>query len=365
MTGIAELAPADWDGLIERLGCADAYLLSDYLASAVQLDEGRPIFLHLGAGSGDVVFTAIVRDVPGTALKDVTTPYGYGGPVAVGDDPPTSRFSELYEEWCAANGIVSSFVRFHPLFTNHLYAGPSVHIASLGSTVGWRLGDGDLFAAMHRSHRNKCRKAERAGVTVETTVAPADLTGFARLYEETMRRQQASKFYFFSDEYWLLLGALGDRLVRTDALLGGEVVASALCLATRPWLHYHLSATQDSARDLGASNLLLYETALWARSEGFTAFHLGGGVGGREDSLFSFKRCFSPDDLLDCRIGKAVHDHDAYETLAGGAAVSLDGFFPVYRDPAATTSSRPVSTSEKTKTSVEQICQVTDANGSA
>ncbi len=334
MSELAELAPDDWDELLERLGCADAYLRSDYVASALELDPGRPAFLHLGAAGGDVVFAAIVREIPGTSLRDVTTPYGYGGPVAVGADPPAARFHDAYEPWCAANGIVSSFVRFHPLFANHRYAGPSVHVTALAPTVGWRLGGGELFAAMHRSHRNKCRKAERAGVTVEIAVAPDDLTGFADLYEETMRRRQASDFYFFSPGYWRLLGALGERLVRADALLAGEVVASALCLATRPWLHYHLSATRDAARDLGASNLLLYETAVWARGEGFDAFHLGGGVGGREDSLLTFKRCFSPNDLLDCRIGKAVHDPEAYATLAGGTT-SLDGFFPAYRVPGA------------------------------
>jgi hypothetical protein len=365
VTAIVELAPGAWDGLIERLGCADAYLRSEYVASATCLDDGRPVFLHLAATGGDVVFAAIVRDVPGSPRRDVTTPYGYGGPVAVGADPPTARFHELYDEWCVANGIVSTFVRFHPLFANHRYAAPSVHVAALGRTVGWQLRAGDLFAAMHRSHRNKCRKAQRAGVTVETTVAPAELSSFARLYRETMRRQQASDFYFFADEYWRALGRFRDRLVRADAFLDGEIVASALCLATQPWLHYHLSATQDAARDLGASNLLLYETAVWARSEGFDAFHLGGGVGGREDSLFSFKRCFSPDDLLDCRIGKAVHDRDAYLGLAKAAEIDFDGFFPAYRHPAATASSRPVSASEKTKTSVEQTCQVTEANGRA
>lgn len=336
MSALAEIAPPEWDGLLEQLGCADAYLLSDYVGSACLLDEGEPVFLHLAEAGGDVVLACIARPVPGSELRDVTTPYGYGGPVAVGADPPTRRFSELYDRWCASEGLVSTFIRFHPLFANQRYAGPDVEAAPAGLTVGWRLHDGDLFAPMHRSHRNKCRKARRAGVRVDVTEAPSDLSAFARLYEQTMRRQQASGFYFFPDRYWeSLAGPLARRLVLVEAVVDERVVASALCLASRPWLHYHLSATTDTARELGASNLLLYEAAEWARSRGFTVFHLGGGLGGREDSLFTFKRCFSPDDVLEFWTGKAVHDEAAYLALSGRAELDLDGYFPAYRVPGA------------------------------
>jgi hypothetical protein len=229
---------------------------------------------------------------------------------------------------------VSTFVRFHPLFANQRYAGIAAEHAGL--TVGWRLRDGDLFARMHRSHRNKCRKAQRAGVRVEVTEAPADLSAFARLYEETMRRQHASGFYFFPKVYWdFLAGPLAGGLVLFDARHDGEIVASALCLSANPWLHYHLSATRNIARELGASNLLLYEAAEWARGREFTVFHLGGGLAGREDSLFSFKCCFSPDDVLEFWVGKAVHDREAYLALSGQDELALDGFFPAYRVPGA------------------------------
>ena len=336
MSGLREIAPGDWDAVLERLDCADSYLRHDYVRSACLLDEGEPVLLHLAGDGGEVVFACIARPVPGLELRDLTTPYGYGGPVAVGPDPPTTRFYELYDRWCAAQGLVSTFVRFHPLFANQRHAGPGIVTERAGLTVGWRLHEGDLFAPMHRSHRNKCRKAQRAGVEVEVTEAPTDLSAFVRLYGDTMRRQQASAFYFFPGRYWdFLAGPLSGGLVLFDALLDGEVVASALCLAARPWLHYHLSATLDAARELGASNLLLYEAAEWARRRGFTVFHLGGGLGGREDSLFSFKRCFSPDDVLEFWVGKAVHDTGAYLALSGHDALGFEGFFPAYRVPGA------------------------------
>ncbi len=337
MSGLAEIPPEGWDDLLFEVGCTDTYLRRDYVESATLLDQGEATFLHLADPGGDVVFACIVREVPSSDARDVITPYGYGGAVGVGDEPPFARFYELYEGWCAENGVVSSFIRFHPLFANHRSAPPSVQLGFEGRTVGWRLGGGrDLLAGMDGKHRNTCRKAMRAGVAVEVTQAPGDLSAFAALYEATMRRLEAADYYFFPPAYWESLATrLGDQIALFDAVLEGEVLASALCLAGGPWLHYHLGAMTDRARDVGATNLLLYEAACWAQTQGCSIFHLGGSAGSGEDSLFAFKRRFSPDDLFEYWIGKAVHDEDAYRRLTGCAEIDLDGFFPAYRVPGA------------------------------
>jgi hypothetical protein len=329
---VREVPADEWNALLTRLALSDAYLLRAYVESACVLDPGEPVLLHIADGGGDVVLACIVREIPGAAARDVTTPYGYGGPVGVGGEPPVAAFYERYEEWCAGRSVVSTFVRFHPLFANHRQAAASVHLELSGATAAWRLGeDRDLLAGMHRSHRNKCRKAERAGVQVRATCHPEDLTEFAALYDTTMHRQQARDFYFFPPAYWERLTALGDRLVLFDATVDEQVVASALCLRDDRWLHYHLSATADSARDLGASNLLLYEAAVWGQARGLDEFHLGGGAGGEADALLAFKQRFSPDGAREFWVGKLVHDENAYRRLSGGVEIDHDGFFPAYR----------------------------------
>jgi hypothetical protein len=328
---LREVAPDAWDELLADLGLHDVYLRRGFVKSAALLEQGRPAFLELDRA----VFAAIVRTIPGTEALDVTTPYGYGGPTAAAENG-ARPFWDAYEKWCGERTIITSFFRFHPLYENHRYAGPAVHLEPLAGTVAWRLGADGLFGDMHRSHRNKCRKAWRAGVTTTAEQSPSRLDDFAALYEETMRRQQAAEFYFFPPEYWeALTGELRDEIVRFDARLEGRLVASVLCLASRPWLHYHLSATPDEGRQLGASNLVLYEAGAWAKENGFELFHLGGGLGGRDDSLLGFKRCFDPGGVRECWIGKAVHDKEAYRVLTGRADLNLDGFFPAYRVPGA------------------------------
>jgi hypothetical protein len=326
---LVEVDPEAWDELLGELDRADAYLLREYVEGAALLDAGQPTFLHLEGPGGHVVFACLVREIPGGGL-DVTTPYGYGGPVAAGDQPSVERFYELYERWCSDRGIVTTFVRFHPLFANHRQAPSQIRVELLAPTIGWRVDEGrDLLAGMHSKHRNVVRKAAASGVTVSAVAGAADLAPFVELYEETMRRRDAAPFYFFPPAYWERLPSLGERLVVFDAVLDGELLASALCLSTRPWLHYHLSATSDRARTTGASNLLLFEAATWAQARGFTRFQLGGGLGGREDSLYEFKRRFDPEGICEAAVGKAVHDPERYAALAGDAG--LDGFFPAYR----------------------------------
>jgi hypothetical protein len=321
---VREVPAAEWDAVLAKLRLADPYYLLAYVEASSIVEPGEPVLLH-----HDVAAMALIlRDIPGSDRRDVITPYGYGGPVG----PGLSDFYDEYGYWCEDRGVVSTFIRFHPLFENHRDAGLRVHTAFSNPTVGWRL-EGDLLSSMHGKHRNTVRKAMKSGVTVDVVSAPA-LDPFVAMYARTMARQEAADYYNFPAEYWTRLAGLDDRLVLFDAVHDGETVASALCLRGDRWLHYHLGATDDRARDLGASNLLLYEAAVWGQLQGLEEFHLGGGAGGRE-SLFAFKERFSPTGRREFWTGKAVHDEDAYRRLSGGAEIDFEGFFPAYRVPGA------------------------------
>jgi serine/alanine adding enzyme len=301
--------------VLDGLGLVDAYLRRAYVESACVLEPGEPLLLEHGGAA----FALIRRSDP----VDAITPYGYGGPV--GGDLP--GFWDAYDAWCREQDVVTTFVRFHPLYANARDA--PIHVEPLAPTIAWRLDSEELEAGMHLNHRRAVRKARNAGVTVAAAGGVGD---FVPLYEETMRRANASRFYFFAPEYWQALERT--QLVRFDAHLGGEIVASALCLASPPWLHYHLGASSDEGRKTGAMTLLFLEAATWARERGYERFHLGGGVGGASDSLHEFKRRFDPGGLVDAAIGKAVHDGERYARLTG-RETSLEGFFPAYRDPEA------------------------------
>jgi hypothetical protein len=326
-----EVDPSSWDGLLERLGCADAYYLRPFVESAALLDGARTTYLHLAGEGGDVVFPCLLREIDGGGC-DAATPIGYGGPLRAGLSPPVDRFYELYEDWCAESGVVTTFARFHPLFENYRYAGPSFRREPVEGSVAWPL-TGDLLEGMHRHHRRLVRKAERTDVDVVVQESPSDLDGFAGLYDETMRRAGAQDYYFFPEAYWKALAGLGDRLVLLEARAGGALIAGVLCLATAPWLHYHLGASSDEGRRTGASHLLMYAAAKLGQEHGFELFHLGSGIGGGGGALLEFKQRFAPGPLREQWFGKAVHDVPRYLELTGTDTVGYEGFFPAYRRP--------------------------------
>jgi serine/alanine adding enzyme len=325
----AEVEPERWDEALRAAGVTDVYYARGYVAAAVALADAEPVLLRLEGARGDVFLACLLRPDP----VDVVTPYGYGGPAGAGLDPPLAAFPAAYEAWCEQRGVVSSFVVFHPLLGNaETEAAARFHRAPLAGTVAWRLGDSDLLPAMHKHHRRLVRRAAAAGYDVAIEPRPESLDEFVAVYEQTMRRAGASPFYLFPPAYWDAL-ANGVPLVRVDVRSGGELLASVLGMGEPPWLHYHLGGATDAARGTGASHLALYSLACWGSEHGYTTLHLGGGVGGRDDSLLEYKLRFAPGGRTPVAIGKAVHDRAAYLRLAGAAEIDWDGFFPAYREP--------------------------------
>lgn len=320
-----EVPGAEWDALLARLGAEDAYARRGYLEASRVLTPGEPVLLHETGPGGDVVLPLLVREDP----ADATTPYGYGGPVAVGPAPPLAEFWAGYEEWARARGVVSTFAVLHPVLGNRALVPGAWDVRPLGDTIAWRLTGGDPFERLHPHHRRLVRRAERAGARgrVEATVALGDFPG---LYAETMTRNEASPFYFFGADYWAALAA-GAPLARVDVHREEELLASVLLLVSPPGIHYHLGASAEAGRALGASHLALLAAARWGSEQGGETLHLGGGVGGREDGLLSWKERFDPGGRRGSFTARRVHLPERYAELTGGADPHAGGFFPAYR----------------------------------
>lgn len=325
---LEEVDPARWDDVLGGLGITDVYESSGFVSASAALSGAEPRLLHLAAPDGDVVFAVLVRSDP----RDVVTPYGYGGPIGVGSDPPWAAFAAAYQAWCEAQGVLSSFVVFHPLFGNDAEAETlGFHRVPLGGTVAWSLEEPDIRARMHKHHRRMVRRAEAAGLVATVDASLSSLDEFVAIYEIAMRRLDASDFYLFPPSYWEAL--LRDvPLQRVDVReAGGTLVAGVLGMGAPPWLHYHLGAATDAARGTGASHLALCALAEWGHEHGYTTLHLGGGVSGREDSLLEYKLRFAPGGLVPSATGRAVHDISSYTALTGSEEIDWEGFFPAYR----------------------------------
>jgi hypothetical protein len=266
--------------------------------------------------------------------------YGYGGPLSTTDDPAFlgPAFGAL-EARQRQDGIVSEFVRFHPLLDNVRWA-PAAWAPTLDRhTVAMDLSRDERQAwddDYPSTHRNRIRRARAAGLRVETSADEADTVAFTEIYGETMRRVGARAFVRFSRAYFEgLRTRLGAGFVLFVVRSQARVVAGAVVLAFGRLLHHHLSGSTEEAQHVGANNLLFHEIAAWGRARGYRWLHLGGGASPRaDDQLLRFKRNFSPIGTP-FHIGRIVYDPTGHEALRAlwrdtHPGVVDPGYFQIY-----------------------------------
>lgn len=292
---------------------------------------------------------------PGSGLVDITCVYGYAGPVLHGCDTDDhfllSAWNALLELWRAQH-VVSVFTRFHPVLENHRWMerisgqssfGPA-GVYNHGQTVAidLSLSEAEIWKNYERKLRQKLRRCSSFGFVSSVDDDWTHLDDFVRLYQQTMRRNSAAPFYLFPRDHFLQLKkALGPHGTMLVTKYGERVVASAILIAYRSIGHLYLSASDDEFAHLSPSKLMTHDSAMWARQRGVRCFHMGGGRGNSNDSLFSFKASFSP-QRFSFHTGRWVLEAEQYENLTERRRLEAGGelagdYFPSYRAPCCNT----------------------------
>ncbi len=247
---------------------------------------------------------------------DLETPYGYGGPLSDNmiSEESQKRFLSELEDYCKKNNIVSQFVRFHPLLENHNVVPLAIETKYLRDTIYIDTSSPELIMAnMDSKNRNMVRKAIKNGVTIERRPI-SEYKEFMAMYEETMLKDEADEYYTFHEDYFKSQEALKDNACIFYAIREGKPIAGSIMYYNDRFVHYHLAGTHTEFRKFSPSNLLLYEVACWASSQGMQQFHLGGGMA-PDDNLFGFKKQFNKNGRKQFVVGRTVFDRDAYEVL--------------------------------------------------
>lgn len=284
-------------------------------ADAARSPMLRPVYLGFEAQGECWLQGLHLTDVPGTALRDASSPYGYGGPLATTDDPQFLAAAwQAYAAWMHEQRVAVEYVRFHPVLANE--RGYGGHVLDNRQVVSVDLDVGDLAQAYAPRLRQTLKKAAAAGLLYEERDLGHEAAAFGSYHRAAMREMQADPFYLFEDGYFEHLARSGlatlgiCRHPASDAWL-----AACLFLDGRGVREYHLAATHEAGRKLGASSFALHQAALAARRRGLHRLYLGGGTDGSADNpLLFFKSSFSP-QRLSYRTGWTVFDARAYDEL--------------------------------------------------
>jgi hypothetical protein len=337
----AHLVPPDATQWTEALRRAehDIYHLPEYVCLDARVAGGTATAFWYREESHVFLLPLILRDIPGSGLSDAASPYGYPAPISdadVSDVGFWERACKSMVDTLGGQGIVTAFVRLHPLlaFPQDVFDCVGLvmrHGETLSADLS--LSVEEMWRQTRRDHRNHVNRGRRAGVEVVIDDW-SRLDEWIQVYYDNMRRLGAAEYYFFPVEHMVALHeAVGDRLHLAVALADNEVIGGTTFFEYRGVCQgYIMSARRDPTRH--PDKVLYDEVRRWAKDRGNTVFHFGGGVGGRNDSLFSYKAGFS-NQRHPFHTWRVVTDAVAYRSLPGGGQrpdrADLSGHFPPYR----------------------------------
>ncbi len=333
----------EWDELVCSFSNHDVYHLCGYTKAFEIHGDGKPHLFYYkddGVRGMNVVMMRDVADdsrfsgkIPRGTYFDLITPYGYGGWLIEGNGNKELLFSE-YEKWAKESNVVSEFVRYHPVLDNARFSEAAYNVIPLGGTIALDISSEEtIWANITSKNRNMIRKAEKNGITIHMGRTSELFEKFREIYNATMDKDNADSYYYFApDFYKSVKDDLPDNSQVFYAVYEDKIIAASIILFENERLNYHLSGSVREYQNLAPTNLLLYKAALWGSENGHKTFHLGGGVGSGEDSLFKFKKSFYRGEPCRYHIGKKIFLQNEYDMLLSlRGDMPQGGFFPQYR----------------------------------
>lgn len=332
-----------WNQVVADFAVQDVYYSYEYNDWNAKKEAGKAKLVHFQNSLGSVIYPFIIRkidaDVPGLPVYDITSAYGYGGPLVSGDPEVLVEFTELFQAYCRKSNIVSEIVRMHPLLENARYLQDYCTLRYIRKTTAVNLtSELEVIQQQYshmakrnikkaRSHQLYCREVEKSDQHIGM---------FLQLYNETMERKAAAFNYYFSAA--ILKKQLMDTAISRSHLIfvyhGERVIAAAILLTAKRFAHYHLGASDKRYLSMRPNNLLFDFMVAFSRQQGCDMLHLGGGYQ-EGDSLFKYKSSFTNQNNYDYFLGTNIYRNDLYQELAEltGKANGAKDFFPLYRKP--------------------------------
>lgn len=346
----------DWEDRLQRCGDHDIYHLPQYHLLAEKNGEGKPFLFFFQSNDGCAALPFLLRPVAevdglkSTQFNDISSVYGYPGIITSmkRDDKNASAFREEFQiellKIFKKLKVVTFFSRTNPLFSNEWLLDNFMEIISLSKTVAIDLSFSDKtqLSQMTKGHKYDIRKARKNGVVVSEDPEFKAIDSFFQLYNETMKRNNASEHYYFTKDYYSLLKQyFGKSIKLYYAKVEDRIISAALFFLHKGIIQYHLSGGLREFFHLNGAKLILDEVRQQGSQDGFKWLHLGGGVGSSGDNLFRFKAGFSK-VRLPFQINRKVTNQDAYTDLCKKRRtwaaltkqnLSENEFFPDYRKP--------------------------------
>ena len=324
-----------WNAIVCSMNQYDFYHLAEYH----QLEHsGQSLLLCFSSKKTSLALPVILRPIDGTGYNDLTSVYGYAGPLSDKEKPDEQTVRNFQKEllhFFDHQQIVSVFARLHPLIYNQEFLLSGLgEIVNTNQTVGIDLSLPEKEQRRQYAHsmKNQINRLKRKNILVEKVQARKDIDIFVEIYRENMKRVNALEAYFFTNDYFYrLMEELPSSLFL--AYYEEKAISGSLFTTCNGIIQPHLSATLNDYLRWSPLKLVWDSIRIDAVKKNEKWMHLGGGVGGANDSLFRFKTQFS-DLRFSFKTWQYIHNTNAYNRLVSekyAGQISVSSFFPLYR----------------------------------
>ncbi len=324
------------------------YNIKDFQALSATENSTSCYFLFSKNAQPIVIMPFYLREISVDNKKsdfyDVTSPYGYSGPLFDPDnisEDVLKKFWESVDNWYAANHVVSEFIRFS-LNNNHLgYNG--VLVPSLRNVKGKILDEETQWNNFKPKVRNNYRKALQHNLSIKIyyqNIAKSEIEAFYNIYIKTMQRTNADIKYFLPLSYFTDFISRNPEncalalVFKDDITISGELI-----LVSSDTLYSFMGGTLADYFNCRPNDFLKIEIMKWARATNKKYYVLGGGITDK-DNLYKYKKSFfSKDEDVIYYTGRKIIDKTAYKTLVKSKTnFNVDlitdiehNYFPLYR----------------------------------
>lgn len=326
-----------WAGYLKKSVDHDIYHTLHYH----QLDKrGEPMLFVYENEDTFIALPLLKRNIDNVDFFDFTSSYGYTGPISNKKFDSLSNtviehFRFSFADFMQHNRAVSVFSRLNPFINQCALLDKMGGVRNNGRTIYIDLRQSleEQRSQYDKRLYRQIRQLRKKGYLIKCADTQDEVRLFTDMYNKNMLRLHADQSYFFNVAYFTELLKNTEFNCRLLLIYEGDQM---ICGATVMWsegvIRNHLSATSESHIQFSPSKLLTDEISVMGRELGMKFFHLGGGVGGREDTLFKFKLAFS-NLLLEDNIWCYVADEQVYNQLVEQKNVKENKeYFPLYRN---------------------------------
>ena len=342
----------EWQNLV-NLYDIDVSFSPNYFKIWEDCGDGKAHVVLYESCMGMVLYPFLIRKIDTVSKNgkyfDISTPYGYGGPLIlncknINNEELTKNFRRKLNDYLYKIGVISEFIRFHPIIENHsLFLNSNeIEVQKNNSVifVDLSLSEEEIWKNYKANNRKNIKKAIRNDIEVIIDYDFEYIDEFLKIYYSTMSRNNAKKYYYFPKSFFRLIQLFKNNFVLFVSKIKDKIISVEIAFYDRNIIYSFLGGSIPEYFSIRPNNILKHKLILWAKGKKIRYFLLGGGYS-YCDGIFKYKNSFSKDGIKDFFIGKKIHNYEIYNLLVrewkqknniNNALDDYDlNYFPLYR----------------------------------